>query len=168
MKNEVGNRYGKLTVVAYHHSRQGNVYWTCQCDCGMTTVTRGNALRTGHTKSCGCDAYKTRFPKKHGESHDHKTRLYNIWVHMRNRCNNPNRAAYKWYGGKGVKVCEAWNDYENFKEWAISNGYSDDMTIDRIDPDKDYCPENCRWLSRSDNSKARQGTYKPIRGEGTA
>ena len=166
MINEVGNKYGKLTVIRYDHSRQGNTYWLCQCDCGMTTVARGNALRTGHTKSCGCVGRSTRFPSKHGESHDHKTRLYNIWVHMRNRCNNPNREAYKWYGGKGVKVCEEWNEYSNFKEWAMANGYDDGMTIDRIDATKDYCPSNCRWLSKSDNSKHRQGTYKPIRGEG--
>ncbi len=86
---------------------------------------------------------------------------------MRNRCNNPNREAYKWYGGKGVKVCDEWNSYPNFKAWAIANGYTDELTIDRIDISKNYCPENCRWLSKSDNSKHRQGTYKPIRGEGS-
>ena len=165
MKNEVGNRYGKLTVVAYDHSNNG-AYWLCQCDCGMTTVVCGASLRRGHTKSCGCEAYKTQFIKKHGESHDNKTRLYDIWVHMRNRCNNTHRDAYKWYGGKGITVCDEWNDYSKFKEWAMNNGYEDDLTIDRIDTSKGYCPENCRWLSKSDNSKHRQGTYKPIRGEG--
>ena len=115
MINEIGNRYGKLTVIEYHHSRKGSVYWLCQCECGMSTVVKGTALRTGHTKSCGCTAHETQFQKTHGESHCHKTRLYNIWVHMRNRCNNPHREAYKWYGGKGVKVCEEWNDYSNFR-----------------------------------------------------
>lgn len=167
MKNEVGKRYGNLVVVSYDHSYRGSTYWKCQCDCGMTTVTRGYSLRSGHTNSCGCQAYTTRFEEKHGESHSNKTRLYNIWVHMRNRCNNPNREAYKWYGGKGVKVCDEWNSYPNFKAWAIANGYTDELTIDRIDISKNYCPENCRWLSKSDNSKHRQGTYKPIRGEGS-
>lgn len=165
MKDETGKRYGKLIVVRYDHGKDG-AYWLCQCDCGMTTVVSGANLRKGKTKSCGCAAYTTRFKSVHGESHDHKTRLYNIWVHMRNRCNNPRREAYKWYGGKGIKVCSDWNQYSSFKEWAMNNGYNDDLTIDRIDISKDYCPDNCRWLSKSDNSKHRQGTYKPIRGEG--
>ncbi len=165
MKNEVGNRYGKLVVIAYDHSNDG-AFWKCQCDCGMTTVVSGASLRRGHTHSCGCIAHETQFQRIHGESHDRKTRLYNIWVHMRNRCNNPNREAYKWYGGRGIKVCEEWNSYSEFKKWAMSHGYTDDMTIDRIDTNLGYCPGNCRWLTRSDNSKHRQGTYKPIRGEG--
>ena len=142
MINEVGNKYGRLTVIKYDHSRQGNTYWLCQCDCGMTTVARGNALRTGHTKSCGCIGRETQFQKIHGESHDNKTRLYDIWVHMRNRCNNPHREAYKWYGGKGIKVCDEWqHSYQSFFDWATLHGYSEDLTIDRIDNDKGYFPD---------------------------
>ena len=105
----------------------------------------------------------------HGESHNNRQRLYTIWCGMRQRCSNPNREAYKLYGGKGVKLCDEWNDYAAFKTWALENGYKDDLSIDRIDPRKDYCPENCRWLTRSENTaraNKNHTTRKVIRGEG--
>lgn len=89
-------------------------------------------------------------------------RLYNIWSCMRQRCNNPKHTAAKWYHYKGIRLCEEWeSDFEAFKSWAISNGYRDDLTIDRVDPDKNYCPENCRWISLSENSRrANKGKTK--------
>lgn len=89
-------------------------------------------------------------------------RLYNIWSCMRQRCNNPKHTAAQWYHDKGIRLCEEWeSDFEAFKSWAISNGYRDDLTIDRVDPDKNYCPENCRWISRSENSRrANKGKTK--------
>lgn len=91
---------------------------------------------------------------KHGMC---ETRLYNIWKNMRKRCNNPNNTKYKWYGGKGINVCPEWdnadNGFINFKKWALENGYSDNLTIDRKDSFKDYCPENCRWITLSENIK---------------
>ena len=82
-----------------------------------------------------------------------KTRLYRIWNGMKQRCNNPKSSTWKWYGGKGVKVCDEWeNNFLNFKEWALSNGYNDNLTIDRIDPLEDYSPENCQWLTISENA----------------
>lgn len=88
----------------------------------------------------------------HDMSH---TRIYTVWKGMRRRCKNPSCCGYKWYGGKGIKVCDEWDKpyggFENFYKWAIENGYSDDLTIDRIDSDKDYCPENCRWITAHEN-----------------
>lgn len=83
-------------------------------------------------------------------------RLYSIWKGMNKRCNNHNAVDYRWYGGKGVKVCEEWHDYLKFRDWALNNGYSIGLTIDRIETNKDYSPSNCQWLTQSDNSKKRQ------------
>lgn len=93
---------------------------------------------------------------KHGESGNKtRSRLYVIWSNMKQRCNNPNNYTFRWYGGRGIIMCEEWDDYLNFKEWALSHGYSDDLTIDRIDPDGDYEPSNCQWISKHDNCTKR-------------
>lgn len=165
MKNEVGNRYGKLTVIEFSHvaGREGgkNAYWLCACDCGFTTIVKGTYLRKGHTTSCGC-AKKQFFNTKHG--HSDIEHLYGVWEQMRSRCNNPNNPRYKSYGGDGITVCDEWNDYGAFRKWAFENGYHDSppdvpkkdrMSIDRINPSKGYCPENCRWVTVSDNSHFR-------------
>ena len=162
MKNEAGNRYGKLTVLSFHHiNKSKNAYWLCACDCGLTTVVCGSYLRSGHTTSCGC-IKREFFGEKHGRSD--KERLYGVWQQMRSRCNNPNNPRYKTYGEKGVSVCEEWNDYGKFRAWSYQNGYSesapgtpkkDVLSIDRIDPNEGYSPENCRWVTISENSKHR-------------
>ena len=86
---------------------------------------------------------------KHGFT---KTRLHNTWKHMRTRCNNPNAKDYKYYGGRGIKICKKWDDFIKFRKWALKNGYTDDLEIDRIDNDKNYKPKNCRWVTRSVNT----------------
>lgn len=176
MINIIGEKYGRLTVVEYDHSRGNKAYWKCVCDCGMTTVACGNNLRTGTTKSCGClhreaAARTGRNNSKHNESHDRRTRLYTIWCGMRQRCNNPNRDAYPLYGGKGVKVCDEWNEYDGFKAWAMENGYADNLCIDRIDSKGNYEPSNCRWITASENTaraNKNHTTRRVIRGEGTS
>lgn len=160
MKNEIGNRYGKLTVVSFDHiSKSKNVYWKCICDCGLTTVTCGSYLRNGHTTSCGCTKNEF-FGTKHGYSD--KEPLYGVWEQMRSRCNNQNNPRYSSYGANGIAVCEEWNDYGKFREWSFANGYKppekdtpkkERMSIDRIDPKQGYSPENCRWITVSENSK---------------
>ena len=170
----VGQKYGRLTVVEFVKLENHKTFWKCVCDCGLTVVAKGNSLRSGNTKSCGClkremAADRGRKNKVHGESHDKRTRLYTIWCGMRQRCNNPNREAYPLYGGKGVKLCEEWDNYSCFKGWAMTNGYEDSLSIDRIDPSKGYSPDNCRWISQSDNTaraNKNHTTRKVIRGEG--
>ena len=174
MLNLVGERYGRLTVVELDGVRNRKSYWKCICDCGLTVIATGNNLRSGNTQSCGClhrekVAKMGRQNKTHGEGHGNGTRLYHIWCGMRQRCNNPNHHAWNLYGGKGVKLCDEWNDYPTFKAWALANGYADNLSIDRIDPSKGYCPENCRWLTPSENTaraNKNHTTRKVIRGEG--
>ncbi len=161
-KNEVGNRYGKLTVIAYAGSTgpngRKNACWLCACDCGLTTVVKGVNLRRGKTTSCGCEKEKF-FKKTHGYSDTE--RLYGVWEQMRSRCNNPNNPRYKNYGAKGLTICEEWDDYAEFRRWAYSNGYAEPnaesprgshLSIDRIDPSKGYSPDNCRWVTSSENT----------------
>ena len=173
MRNEIGNTYGRLTVIAFDHKRKGHIYYKCACECGCVTVAEAYSLRKGRTKSCGClrresAAKRGKMNTAHGESHSNKTRLYGIWSGMRQRCNNPNKDCYSLYGGKGVRVCAEWEDYANFKKWAMANGYADNLSIDRIDSNGNYCPENCRWITRSENTaraNKNHTTRKVIRGE---
>lgn len=170
----IGDKYGRLTVVEFDRLQNRKTYWKCTCDCGLTVIATGNNLRSGNTKSCGClrkdTAKETGFNNSvHGESHGNRTRLYTIWCGMRQRCTNPNRDAYKLYGGKGVTICEEWDDYKAFKSWAKMNGYSDNLCIDRINPDEGYYPENCRWITASENTARANKNHKSrklIRGEG--
>lgn len=135
--------------------------WKMQCKCGEYFVSQPSCT-SGKCRECGIkDSAKSR--KKHGESPKHgknATRLYEIWTGMKNRCSNPNNHSYNFYGGRGIKVCEQWNEYLNFKTWAIENGYSDNLSLDRIDVNGNYCPENCRWATIKEQMRNTRANHK--------
>lgn len=157
-----GQRFGRLTVIQrVENSKAGMVRWLCRCDCGNTTITTTAHLRDGHTKSCGCLGleHATRAKIKHGQAN---TPLYRVFRSMHNRCELNTCKGFKWYGAKGIKVCDQWKEFQPFMDWALSHGYKKGLTIDRIDPNKDYCPENCEWVTRSENSRRMHQTRNRI------
>ena len=169
----VGKRFGRLTVVGLAGVKRHHAQWLCQCDCGLTTLSYAYQLNNGSKQSCGClrtEKASEHIPQaqkgeanptyKHGGKSGKIERLYTTWWNMLKRCETQSASRYECYGGRGIKVCKEWHDYAVFREWAYNNGYYDQdpnlsrgekFSIDRIDPDKDYEPSNCQWISLSDN-----------------
>ena len=162
LEDLTGKRFGRWTVISKADSTSDwRTRWNCICDCGTKAVVQGGNLRNGKSVSCGC--YKkevtSEISKTHGDSYG--VRLYRIWMGMRQRCNNPNSVKYPIYGGRGIKVCDDWNQsYPSFKEWALSHGYAEGLTIDRIDNDKGYSPDNCRWISNKEQCNHKRNNVR--------
>lgn len=156
----IGQKFGRLTVLEECKERKhGGKQYKCLCDCGNYVNVRKDMLKSGNTKSCGClqretasDMAKKKI--KHGKCN---TRLYKIYYKIINRCYNKNMNRYSDWGGRGIVVCDEWlNDFMNFYNWAINNGYQDNLSIDRVNNDGNYEPSNCRWITNKEQSNNRR------------
>lgn len=149
VKDLTGQRFGHWTVISRgENSPSKQPRWLCRCDCGKEKLVIGATLRNNTSTNCGCMQNVT-----HGGKH---TRLYRIWGGMKKRCYNPNADNYKHYGGRGITICDLWlHDFAAFQSWALSHGYNDTLSIDRIDNDRGYSPDNCRWVSITDQNRHR-------------
>ncbi len=160
-----GMVFGRLKVIEQNgRTSDRHILWKCKCECGKFTNVSSRELRSGKTKSCGC-LQKDKIREMRYRHGDRNSRLYSVWKTMKKRCENKNCKSYKWYGAKGVSVCDEWHDYLAFKRWALNNGYDEkakrgECTIDRINPYGDYEPSNCRWVSMVEQARNKRNSMQ--------
>lgn len=149
-KDLTGQHFGRLTALESlpPHGKNSSRLWLCECECGEIAIVRGTDLTNGHTMSCGCyRKMKKAVPMS-------ELRLHRIWSNMKQRCANPNKRDFKYYGARGISVCEEWRqDFWNFYHWAMLNGYKDGLTIERVDYDGNYEPSNCKWIKATEQQR---------------
>ena len=162
-----GQRFGRLVVVEEAgRTKHGFVLWKCRCDCGQEVVVSSQHLRSGNTTSCGCFNRErtSETHTKHGKTHHP---LYSVWTAMLRRCGvykGADDETRREYIDRGITVCEEWQNFETFYTWAIEHGYSKGLQIDRIDNDRGYGPDNCRWVTPKQNANNRRDTSKLVDG----
>lgn len=185
MRDISNQRFGRLVALSVHHSENHRRYWLCICDCGEKAVVRQSQLTAGRTKSCGCLLTESRLknlsvrsarkptksqPQKRADGHystwnpvkHQNPRIYRIWQSMKSRCYYKKNKFYHCYGGRGITVCDDWkHSFNKFAEWALQNGYDDELSIDRIDVNRGYFPENCRWVTMAEQQRNKRKTPRP-------
>lgn len=167
MNDLTGCKFGRWTVLEFSHFYESvnsgkKPMWKCRCDCGNEKIIRESSLKNGDSKSCGC-LLKEISSNLHSTHHGTNTRLFAVWDSMKRRCENPNDKAYHNYGGRGIKVCDEWKDFAVFRDWAMSTGYNEDAkrgecTLERIDSNGMYSPDNCKWCSMKEQSRNKRNT----------
>lgn len=179
MRDISNQRFGRLVAVEIHHTNNHKRFWVCRCDCGTLAVIRQDQLTQGKTKSCGCFLKESQNKNlairqvKKPETNNaqdlngHRPywnpvkhqypRLYRIWSSMKSRCYYAKNKCFRSYGGRGIRICDVWlRSFNTFAEWALDHGYEDHLSIDRIDVNGNYCPENCRWITMTEQQKNKR------------
>ena len=160
-----GKKFGRLTVIKKVGMNKNYISkWLCKCDCGNEIVVYRNNLSINSTRTVSCGCWKKEHIVKHNK---HRTKLYTVYLSMKQRCYNSNNPAYSYYGGRGIKICDEWlNNFINFYNWSIENGYKDGLSIDRIDVNGNYEPNNCRWVTQKvQMNNTRRNHYITNKGE---
>lgn len=157
LEDLTGRKFGKLTAISISgKSSRGRIMWDCICDCGNETIVSANNLKSSQVISCGCAYYSSN--KTHGMSN---TKLYDEWTLMKYRCSYKGSSSYKNYGARGITVCKEWlDDFMNFYNWAMKNGYREGLSLERKDVNGNYCPENCCWIEKKEQANNKTTTIR--------
>ena len=159
-KDLTGQKFGRLTVLSrLKDDKRKEALWLCKCDCGKLVKVYSYTLRIGRTKSCGC--WKRDNSKKMFSTHKlSNTRVYKIWAQMKKRCYNPNYSQFELYGGRGISMCNEWKEnFLSFYNWSMANGYNDKLSIDRIDFNGNYEPNNCKWSTNIEQANNKRNNH---------